>query len=267
VTTTILPLFRRAFFDTWRSTLGWAAGLAAAALLYLPLYPSIGGSAEMQDMVDALPAEMTKALNYDQIATGPGYTQATLFGLLGFLLMTIASVAWGAAAVGEDEESGQLELTLAHGVKRVQVVLERGLALLLRVVLLAALVFVLVLLLNGPSRLGVEPGNLFGAAILFAGLALLSGSAALCAGAVTGRRTYGLAAGAAVGVLGYVFNAVGRQSKDVEWLLNLSPYHWAYGNSPVANGADWAAAGWLWSLSAALVALAAVALERRDVGA
>jgi ABC-2 type transport system permease protein len=265
--TTSLPLFRRAFFDSWRSTLGWAAGLAGAAFLYLPLYPSIGGSAQMQDMIDALPAEMTKALNYDQIATGPGYTQATLFGLLGFLLMTIASVAWGAAAVGSDEESGQLELTLAHGVRRIQVVLERALALLLRVVLLSGLIFALVLLLNGPSQLDIDPGNLFGAAVLFAGLALLSGTAALCAGAITGRQTYGLAAGAAVGVLGYVFNAVGRQSKDVEWLLNLSPYHWAYGNSPVANGADWAAAGWLWGISAALVALAAVALERRDVGA
>lgn len=265
--TTALPLFRRAFFDSWRSTLAWGAGLAAAAFLYLPLYPSLGGSAQMQDMIDALPAEMTKALNYDQIATGPGYTQATLYGLLGFLLMTIASVAWGAAAVGGDEESGQLELTLAHGVRRVQVVLERALALLLRVVLLAALVFALVLVLNGPSQLDIDAGNLFGAAVLFAGLALLSGTAALCAGAVTGRRTYGLAAGAAVGVLGYVFNAVGRQSEDVEWLLNLSPYHWAYGNSPIANGADWAAAGWLWGISAALVLLAAVALERRDVGA
>ena len=261
-----LPLFRRAFFDPWRSTLAWAAGLVAAAFLYLPLYPSIGGSAQMQELMDALPVEMTKALNYDQIATGPGYTQATLFGLLGFLLMTIASVAWGAAAVGGDEESGQLELTLAHGVRRVQVVLERALALLLRVLILAGLVFVLVSLLNGPSQLGIEPGNLAGATVLFAGLALLSGTAALCAGAVTGRRTYGISAGAAVGVLGYVFNAVGRQSQDVEWLLDISPYHWAYGNSPVVNGADWAAAAWLWGLSAALVAIAALALQRRDVG-
>jgi ABC-2 type transport system permease protein len=67
-------------------------------------------------------------------------------------------------------------------------------------------------------------------------------------------------------VLGYVFNAVGRQSRDVDWLLNLSPYNWAYGNNPVANGADWAAAGWLWGISAALVALSAMALGRRDVG-
>ena len=181
--------------------------------------------------------------------------------------MTIASVGWGAAAVGGDEESGQLELTLAHGVTRVQVVLERALSLFLRVVLLAALVFVLVRLLNDSAQLDIRPENLFGAAVLFAGLALLSGTAALCAGAVSGRRTYGLAAGAAVGVLGYVFNAVGRQSEDVEWLLNLSPYHWAYGNSPVANGADWAAAGWLWGSRQPWWPLAAFAVNRRDVGA
>ncbi|MEO8282155.1 MAG: ABC transporter permease subunit [Pseudarthrobacter sp.] len=261
-----LPLFRRSFFDSWRSTLAWAVGLAGAILLYLPLYPSIGGSAQMQDMIDALPPEMMKALNYDQIATGPGYTQATLFGLIGFLLMTIASVGWGAAAVGGDEESGQLELTLAHGVTRVQVVLERAMALLVRVLLLAALVFVLVRLLNDSAQLDIRPENLFGAAVLFAGLALLTGAAALCAGAVSGRRTYGLAVGAAVGVLAYVFNAVGRQSPDLEWLLSLSPYHWAYGNAPVANGANWVAAGWLWGISAALVALAALAVSRRDVG-
>ena len=264
---TRLPLFRRAFFDSWRSTLAWAAGLAAAAFLYLPLYPSIGGSDQMQEMINALPAEMTRALNYDQIASGPGYTQATLFGLIGFLLMSIATVAWGAAAVGGDEESGQLELTLAHGVRRVQVVLERALALLLRVLVLAALAFVIVTLLNGPSQLDIDPANLFGAVVLFAGLGLLTGTSALFVGAATGRRTYGLAAGAAVAVLGYVFNAVGRQSPDVEWLFKVSPYHWAYGNSPMVNGADWAAAGWLWGISAALVVLAAVALEQRDVGA
>ncbi|MGP4031679.1 ABC transporter permease subunit [Pseudarthrobacter sp. 1C304] len=261
-----LPLFRRAFLDSWRSTLGWAAGLTAAIFLYLPLYPSIGGSPEMQEVMKAFPPEMIKALNYDQITSGPGYTQATMFGLIGFLLMTIASVAWGAAAVGGDEESGQLELTLAHGVTRTQVVLERALAILVRVLLLAGLVFVLILLLNDSAELNIRPEHLLGTSVLFAGLTMLSGTTALCAGTVTGRKTFGLAAGAAVGVLGYVFNAVGRQSRDVEWLLDFSPYNWAYGNNPIANGADWAAAAWLWGLSAGLVALSALALRRRDVG-
>lgn len=263
---TPMPLFTRAFVDSWRSTLAWALGLAGAIFLYLPLYPSIGRSAQMQQMIDALPQEMTKALNYDQIASGSGYTQATLFGLLGFLLMTIASVAWGAAVVGGDEEAGLLELTLAHGVTRVQLVMERALALFLRIIMLSALVFVLVRALNEPAQLGIRPENLFGATVLFAGLALLSGSVALFFGALTGRRIYGVSAGAGVAIMGYIFNAVGRQSSDVEWLLNLSPYHWAYGTSPVTNGADWSVAAWLWGISVVLVLLAAAALARRDIG-
>lgn len=50
-------------------------------------------------------------------------------------------------------------------------------------------------------------------------------------------------------------------------LLQLSPYHWAYGNSPVTNGADWSAAAGLWGISAVLVLFSALALQRRDVGA
>jgi ABC-2 type transport system permease protein len=186
--------------------------------------------------------------------------------LIGFLLMSMASVGWGAAAVGGDEESGLLELTLAHSVTRIQVVLERALALVVRVAILSGLVFLLVLVLNAPSKLDIDVGHLIGAVVLFAALALLSGTAALCAGALTGRKVYAIAAGAAVAVLGYVFNAVGRQSPDVDWLLNLSPYHWAYGNSPVTNGADWGAAAGLLGISAALIVLGAVALQRRDVG-
>ncbi|WP_144659333.1 ABC transporter permease subunit [Paenarthrobacter nicotinovorans] len=261
-----LPLFTKALTDSWRSTLAWAVGLTGAIMLYLPLYPSIGGSSQMQQMIDALPQGMTKALNYDQIATGPGYTQATLFGLIGFLLMSMASVGWGAAAVGGDEESGLLELTLAHSVTRVQIVLERALALIVRIAILTALVFVLVLVLNGPAQLNIDVGHLAGAVLLFAALALLSGTAALFVGALSGRKVYGVAAGAAVAVLGYVFNAVGRQSPNVDWLLNLSPYHWAYGNSPVASGADWGAVTGLYAISVALIALGAFALQRRDVG-
>ncbi|MCR1162766.1 ABC transporter permease [Paenarthrobacter sp. UW852] len=262
----ILPLFTKALTDSWRSTLAWALGLTGACMLYLPIYPSIGGSSQMQELINALPPQMTKALNYDQIATGPGYTQATLFGLIGFLLMSMASVGWGAAAVGGDEESGLLELTLAHSVTRVQVVLERALAIVVRVAALSVLVFVLVLGLNGPAQLNIDVGHLAGAVLLFAALALLSATAALFVGALTGRKVFGVAAGAAVAVLGYVFNAVGRQSPKVDWLLNLSPYHWAYGNSPVANGADWGVAVGLLGISAALIVLAAVALQRRDVG-
>ncbi|WGW13022.1 ABC transporter permease subunit [Saxibacter everestensis] len=261
-----LPVFTKAFSDGWRSLLGWALGLAAAIFLYLPLFPSLGGNAQMQDLIDTLPKELTETIGYNQLSTGAGYTQSTIFGLIGFLLASIASIGWGAAALGGDEESGQLELTLAHGVTRVQVAVERFAAMAVKVLLLSALVFVLVLLLNEPAELDIDGVHLLGSCLLFGGLALLSGTVALLAGALTGRRVWGIGGGAFIAVLGYVFNAIGNQGADFEWLHALSPYSWAYADDPMTNGADWGAVIGLYAVSLVLGAVTAFTLRRRDIG-
>lgn len=261
-----LPLFAVALESSWRSLAGWCVGLTAVLFLYLPLYPSIGGSAQTQQLISSLPPQLVRTLNYDQIGTGPGYTQSTFFGLMGFVLTTIAVIAWGAAAVGGDEESGQLELTLAHGVTRLQVVLERFAALVVRIAVLTVVVFGVVLALNGPSRLGLDPGHLAGMCLEFGLLALLTGTVALAAGAVTGRRVWGIGAGTAVAVLGYVFNALGNQSPDLAGLHAYSPYHAVFGPDPLANGADGGVVLAFAVAIAILVAVAVAAFARRDVG-
>ena len=60
-------------------------------------------------------------------------------------------------------------------------------------------------------------------------------------------------------------NAVANQSDDLDWLHAWSPYHWAYGDSPLANGAAWGGLGLLYGLSAALLVIAVIALNRRDL--
>ena len=263
---TPFPLFSKVFTDSWRSLIGWGAGLAAAIFLYLPLFPSMTGDAGMQDLINNLPPELTRTLNYDQIGTGAGYTQATVFGLIGFVLMTIATTSWGAAALGGDEESGRLELTLAHGVTRVQVAVQRFAAMLMKILLLAALVFTLVWLLNDSAQLQLNAGYLLGTTLLFAGLSLLIGSVALLGGALTGRRLGGVAAGASVAVIGYVFNALGNQSSDLEWLHALSPYSWAYANDPLSAGPNTGTIVLFFGVSLILAAVTAVVLRRRDIG-
>lgn len=264
--TVVLPLFRKVLAESWRSTLGWAIGLSAVIALYMPLFPAIGGNQQMRDLLHSLPPALVEALNYGQISTGPGYTQATFFGLMGFLLLSIASISWGAAAIGGDEESGLLELTLAHGVTRLQVVLERGLALLVRILALSLWVLLLLLLLNHPSQLALTTVNTMAGVLMFAGLAFLSGSAGLMAGALSGRRIYGIGFGAGVAVWGYVFNALGNQSLELAWLHALSPYYWAYGRSPLLNGVDWLAATGIFGISIFFIAVSAFALRRRDIG-
>ncbi|TQL47376.1 ABC-2 type transport system permease protein [Homoserinimonas aerilata] len=262
-----LPLFRRALSDSWRSLLGWSIGILAALLLYLPLFPAIGGNADMRKLLDSLPPELVKTIGYEQIATGTGYTQSTFFGLMGFVLFTIAATAWGTAAIAGDEESGSLELTLAHGVGRTQLVLERAAALLTRLGALAVVATIAILALNGPSGLDIHPAHIPAAAAALLGLTLLSGMAALCVGALTGRRSHATVAGAGIAVVSYALNAVANQGQDLGWLHGWSPYHWAFGGSPLVNGVG-GAGGSLWlnyAVSAVLLVIAVIALNRRDL--
>lgn len=262
-----LPLFRRALADSWRSLIAWSLGVVAAIMLYLPLFPSLGGNPDVQELLNSLPPELVNAIGYDQISTGSGYAQSTFYGLIGFVLLTIAATSWGTAAVAADEETGSLELTLAHSVSRTQVVLERSAALFVRLAWLGLLSSLLVIAMNGPAQLDIEPSHAFAGAAAIVGLTLLSGTIAIAIGALTGRRLYATAAGAGIAVLGYALNAVANQSDDLDWLHGWSPYHWAYGNSPLSDGADWTGLALLFGLSAALTLVAVVALNRRDLKA
>jgi ABC-2 type transport system permease protein len=260
-----LPLVRRGLADSWRGLLGWALGLVAIAALYLPLFPSFGGGSQFAAILEGLPPELVSALNYDQITSGTGYAQGTVYGLLGFVLLTIAATSWGAAAIAGDEESGTLELTLAHGVSRTQVVLERSAAIAIKLVALAAWLTVVVLALNGPSELGLSLGGVLAGGAALLGVSLLTAMIGVLAGALTGRRIIAVGAAAGIAVAGYAANAIGNQSADLEWFHTLSPYHWAFGANPLADGLS-TGVGLLYALAAVALVVAVWAFRRRDVG-
>lgn len=260
-----VPVFRRSLRDSWRSLVGWVLGFAAAALLYLPLYPSIAGDGQLSEIVNNLPPELVDTLGFRDIATGAGYAHSTVFGLIGFVLFTIAAINWGSAAIAGAEESGRLELELAHGLGRGSYALQAALGILVRLLILGAVLVALVLSLNGPSQLGLEAWNVVAATAALVGLGALAASTALAAGALTGRRASATITASAVAVAGYVVNALANTSEDFEPFRVASPYAWAYQNEPLRNGADWAGLGLLCGASAVLTLVAVVALRRRDI--
>jgi ABC-2 type transport system permease protein len=260
-----LPIFRRAIADGWRSVMGWTVGVVAVICLYLPLFPSLGADGQMQQMIESMPPELVDTLGFEAIGSGAGYTQATFFGLIGFVLLVIAATSWGSAAIAGAEESGHLELALAHGVGRGQYAAESALSILARLLWLGAIAATLILLLNEPSELDLSGENVIATVAALLGLAFLTASLALAVGALTGRKSIATLAGAGIAVAGYVFNAIANQVEDAELLRAVSPYAWAYQHEPLTEGADGAGLLLLWGFSLALTAVAIVALRRRDI--
>jgi ABC-2 type transport system permease protein len=249
-----------------RSIVLWSLGILAALALYMPLYPSIGGNTQMRQLIANLPPALVKAIGYENLTSGAGYTESTFFGLMGFILFTIAAVGWGTAAIAGEEENGSLELVLAHAVTRTRVVLEQAAAVALRLLILTVVATLAVLLLNDPSQTHIDAGKLLAASAALLGLALLIGFAALAGGALTGRRSAALGAGAGIAVVSYALNAVASQSQDLDGLHRYSPYAWAFGNTPLIDGADWGGLALLYGCVIVLLVLSVVGLRRRDVG-
>lgn len=259
-----LPVASRSLRDSWRGLLAWAVGVIAALALYLPLYPSFGSNGSLQEIIATLPPELVDALGYDQIGTGAGYAQATFFGLIGFVLFVIAATAWGAAAIGGAEENGRLELDLAHGIGRGSYAFQATLAITVKLLVLGLVAGVTVAALNAPAELELSASGIVAGVLALTGLGLLSAAAALLAGAATGRRVAAVSAGAGVAIYGYAVQAVANQSDDLAWVEWISPYSWAYRDTPLETGLSWGI-GAVWGLAVLLAALSALVLRRRDI--
>lgn len=154
-------ILRNEVSSTSRALFLWCLGVLTAASLYLGLYGSIAEFVSgPNSMVSQMPEALTKTVGFDAIATGAGYAQSTLYGLLGFVLITIASISWGSSAVAGAEENGRLELTLAHSVSRSGYYLNMLLALLIRTAAMAATAGLATWAWNVPGDLNIDLENI-----------------------------------------------------------------------------------------------------------
>lgn len=265
--TSPLALTRHTLTGAWRPALLWALAIAGIGTLYLSLFPSMARAMGADSaLLESFPPEILDAIGGAGIMTsGPAYVQATYLGLLGFAVGSIAAIGWGSKAIAGPEESGDLELHLSHGIGRGSYLVQATLAVLARCLLLAGIAALTMTALDGPGELGLSAAGILAGAASYFLLVSLAGIAALAAGSLTGRRAAATGAGAAVVVGSYLLNAVGAQGADTAWMLDWSPYHWAYGHAPLAAG--WAAAPlWAAVLAAVLWALGCARFLTRDLG-
>ncbi|MCD0482437.1 ABC transporter permease [Streptacidiphilus sp. ASG 303] len=257
-------VWSQALRDNRRALAGWTAGTALAGAMYASFYPQIGGS--MGDLTRSFPEGLRQAFHMEDLSSAAGYLGSTPFGLVVPLLALFHGAAAGARAVAGDEESGYLDLLLAHPVGRVRLVLQRYAALATGSAAVAGGVLLMMLAVRGPADLGGIPVTAFAAQCL--NLALFGaffGALALCIGCFVGRRGTVFGATAAVGVLSYAANALGPLV-GLGWTRRFSAFHYYIGGDPLRNGFQWAHAGVLAAVCAVLVLLGAWAFRRRDIG-
>ncbi|SOD71024.1 ABC-2 type transport system permease protein [Jatrophihabitans sp. GAS493] len=247
-----------------RGAFGWIVGVAALTLLYSSSYKSIGGAKSAA--ISSYPASLKQALNLQDLTSPVGYLNATVFGIPLLLLTTIYVVSAATRSVAGDEESGALDLILAYPVSRSSLVLARMLAMVAVLVGWGVVLFGVVLLLRAPTGLSIGVSAL--AAETFTWLLLgcsLAGISLLISAAI-GHPSNSLGIAAGVMLLAYLADSFIPLIDGLAWVRNLSPYYWFVGSDALSNGLSLWHCALLAGTAVAATALAAVALNRRDIG-
>ncbi|WP_030723244.1 ABC transporter permease subunit [Streptomyces griseus] len=243
--------------DSRRGLVGWAVGTALVGMVYASTYPS------QCENVYSIPKALRQSLNVH--VTAAGYLQASVFGIIVPLVAMIYGVTMGPRAIAGDEQSGQLDVLLAHPITRTLLAPQRFGALAAGAFSISAWVWFAVLAVRGSAELtSVSPLQFLAQCFNLALLAITFGALAVGVGAAVGRRAVVLVVVAVMGVLSYTASTFATQI-GADWIAHLSPFHYYIGGEPLQNGFQWGDAAVLVIASAIFVAAGLARFNRRDI--
>jgi len=262
-----LLITERAVRDRRRGVVGWAVGLALYVAIMASVYPAIQNS-DMQRAIRHYPEQLKAffggAQSFD-FSTGAGYLNVELFSLVVPALLVVVAIAFGAATLAGEQETGTLDLLLANPVSRRRVVLEKVLGLVATVLVLAAVIAGSVLLTGVFVDLGVDAAHVGIASLGAALLASLTGLLAMLVGAATGRHSLALGIPAAVFVASYLMMGLAGLVESLHSLRLASPFYHANGTTPLKNGLPIANYGILLAACVVLLGVTVTVFERRNL--
>ncbi|SDI86502.1 ABC-2 type transport system permease protein [Frankineae bacterium MT45] len=261
---TTVELTRLTLRQNRRGALGWIIGLAALTLLYGSSFKSIGGAKSAA--ISSYPASLKQALNLQDLTSPVGYLNATVYGIPLLILTSIYVVSAATRSVAGDEESGALDLILAYPVSRTNLVLARMAAMIAVLVALGLVLFVVVLLLRSPTGLSIGADKLAAQTFTWLLFACSLAGVALLISAAVGHPSNSLGISAGVLLLAYLADSFIPLIGGLGWVRNLSPYYWFIGSDALASGLDLGYCALLAGTAIVTTALAAFALNRRDIG-
>ncbi len=262
----MLTMLRYTLSSLRGQILGWGLGVAALGLLLVPFYDVfMGQQADFMQMVESYPPEFLAFFGGDaaSLATPEGYLGMYGFSMLPLIVGIFAVIA-GSGLLASDEESGRLDLIVAHPVSRAGLFWGRTLA------FVAASIAILILgwlgfsVLLGGSSLGINVGQMALPFLPLLAQTLIYGTLALLLSLLLPARRLAAAGAGLVLVTSYLLSSLAGLNESLASVARFLPYDYFQG-SDALQGLDWAPFLGLLALSAALALLAWWRFQRRDI--
>jgi len=262
----MLSVLRHTLIQLRGQILGWGVGIALLGLMLVPFYDVFMEQQEgFLQMIESYPPEFLAFFGGDasSIATPEGYLGMYGFSLLPIILGIFALIA-GSGLIASDEESGRLDLIVAHPVSRTALFFGRYLGLVLAGIAISFCGWLGFSLLLGGSSLGISWGQMalpflpvLAQVLFFAALSLMFSML------LPARRLAAMLAGIVM-VASYMLTSLSSLNEDLAAVARLLPYEYFQG-SDAMNGLN---LSWFLGLLAATLVFTSIAWWRflqRDI--
>ena len=260
-------VFTKTLRDARRGTVGWSLGLAGLVAMMVAVYPSVRDSPGLDELLQSYPEALRGVIGFGgelDYSSGAGYLGIELFSIMVPLLLIIAAVSAGSAAVAGEEERGTLDLLLSTPVSRRRFVLEKLGALTAELLILGTVLWSALVVGSWVGDLGVSAAHLGAATLSAVLLALGFGALALLVGAARGRRGVAIAVAAAGAVAAYFVDTLSSLSGLLDAIEVGSPFYHYSASDPLRHGLDATHVAFLACVVVVAAAGALVAVDRRD---
>lgn len=247
-----------------RSTLSYAAGVGAYAVLIVVLYPSFKDDTSLNGFTTSNPKLAALFGAAGSLTSPDGWMNANLYANFVPLFALLMTIGYGATAIAGQDEEGTLGGIASLPLTRRRLLLEKTAA--LAVLSLPVPVVSLVAALVGRGfELDLGVGALTQITISSALMAFDLGLLALAVGAWTGSRGTALGVGVAAAGVGYVISSLAPVVDWVHAIRYASPVYWGVGGNQLHDGADTAGIILLVLCGAVVAVFAWVGFRRLDI--
>jgi ABC-2 type transport system permease protein len=256
----------------WTKTASEHQGLlfVTAAIMFLMMGVMMGPMFALMDdtlagMLEGFPEVLLALFGGGDMSTPEGWYQLETFGMMAPISVMVVTVAIAAAALAGEEDHRTMGLLLANPVSRSTIVLQNVIAMVLYGFVVGFAIFAGVAIGSLLGGLGMSIDNIAATSLLVTLVGLAFGALALALGAATGRVKVAVYGTVGIALVLYVLNAFLPFNDTFAGYARWSPFYYYLTSDPLFNGMNWVHGAVLTGLTIALVALAVLFFNRRDL--
>jgi ABC-2 type transport system permease protein len=263
----MFAIFRYSLSRFRGQILGWGISLALMAAIMTRFYDTIAAQKDnYMKLLDNYPKEMLAFFGTSdvmQMFTPSGYLNLEFFSYM-TVIIGIFSVLAGSGLLAGDEESGTLDLVLAHPVSRTALFVGRSLAFLIATIAILAITWLGFILSTPGTMMTVTAGQMALPLLALFGILMLFGGLSLLLSLLMPSRRMAAMTSAILMVASYFINSLSMLSDKLKEVAKILPFKYYQGGLAI-DGLKWEWLAGMLAFSVLFVLIAWWRFERRDI--